>query len=237
LISALKKISIAVLVIGIFVIALFSMKIQHVKIEGNSRVSDAELVAAIFGDEMDKNALVLYTKEKMGIHKKINYVNDYYISWESPFSIVIDVHEKPSIAYVRRDLKNVYFDKDGIINDVTENKIGNIVEVSGITFKSYEKGQKIEARDMKTVNAILNITNSLYENDLPARYLDISRDGDISVFVGNITVVLGDTKNMEIKLQRLADIYKEIKDLKGTLYLSNARENMLDEQYIFKKDE
>ena len=47
---------------------------------------------------------------------------------------------------------------------------------------------------------------------------------------------MGDTKNMEIKLQRLVDIYPQIKDLSGTLDLKDARENMLDEQYIFRKN-
>ncbi len=235
--NILKKIMITLVTASIFLIAIFGMKIQHVEIRGNHKVSDMEIVASIFDREIDKNCLVFYVREKAKQHKKINYVNDYYVEWKSPFDIVIDIHEKPSIGYVRKNLKNVYFDKDGIINEVTEDKIGNLVEVSGIEFKNYERGQKIEAKDMKTINAILNITNSLYENELPAKHIEIDRDGEISVFVGNIVVVLGDTKNMEVKLQRLNDIYKEIEDLKGTLYLSNARENMLDEQYIFKKAE
>ena len=62
------------------------------------------------------------------------------------------------------------------------------------------------------------------------------KDGNLQLYIDDIVVFLGDTQNMEIKLQRLYDIYKEIKGYNGTLDLSNARENMLDEQYIFKKN-
>lgn len=235
MVNILKKVLIAVALIGIISITVVSLKIQHVEVVGNSMLSDLEVASSIFENDIDKSALVFFYREKFGKHKKINYINDYYVRWKSPFSIVIDVHEKPSIAYVRCDLENVYFDKDGVINDITTSKKGNIIEVSGITFNSYEKGEKLKTRDMKTVNTILNIASSLYDSKLPAKYLEIAKDGNISVFIGDIVVDLGDTKNMEIKLQRLNDIYKEIADLKGTLYLSNARENMLDEQYIFKK--
>ena len=73
------------------------------------------------------------------------------------------------------------------------------------------------------------------EIGLVAEFLEVDKDGKISVSVGSIVAKLGDTRNMEIKLQRLNDIYKEIKDLSGVLYLENASENMLDEEYIFRK--
>lgn len=233
--NVIKKIMISVFTVAMIVVTMYCMKIQHVEVTGNARLSDLDVVSAIFEKEIDKNAILFLLKEKFGKHKKINYVSDYYVEWNTPFSISIDVHEKPSIAYVRCDLKNVYFDKDGIINDVTDDKKNGIIEVSGITFDTYEKGKKISAKDKKSINAILNITSRIHDNNLPARYLEISKNGDISVFIGDVTVVLGDTRNMEIKLQRLNDIYREVANLKGTLYLNNARENMLDEQYIFKK--
>ena len=231
----LKKILISILIIAILVVALLSMRIQHIEVVNNIKLSDMQIVSTIFDKEIEKNALVLFINDKLGRHKTIDYVSEYTIKWLSPFSVVIEVHEKPSIAFVRRNLKNVYFDRDGVINDVTDDKKDNIIEVSGIEFKNYEKGSKIASKDMKAINAILNISNSLYDSGIPAEYLEITKEGDLTVYIGDVTVVLGDTKNMEIKLQRLIDIYKEISDLKGTLYLANARENMLDEQYIFKK--
>ena len=88
---------------------------------------------------------------------------------------------------------------------------------------------------MKLVNAILDITRNLHDNKLPAEFIDVDKEGKISVSIGNIVAKLGDTRNMEVKLQRLNDIYKEIKELSGVLSLENASENMLDEEYIFRK--
>ena len=47
-------------------------------------------------------------------------------------------------------------------------------------------------------------------------------------------ISVGDIQNMEIKLQRLKDIYPKIAEYKGVLDLKDAKDNMLDEQYIFK---
>ena len=235
--KTIKNVIIVAIILCSIVVVVFTLKIQHIEVNGNNKLSDIEIASSIFEKETDKSVLIFWAKEKFGKHKKINFVNDYYVRWVSPFSIIIDVHEKPSIAYVRRDLKNVYFDKDGIINDITETKDPKLLEVIGVNFKKYEKGTKLEAKDMRIVNAIINISSSIYDNKLPAKYLEIAQNGEMSVFIGNVTVLLGDTKNIEIKLQRLSDIYGEISDLKGTLDLSNASENMLDEQYIFKKSE
>lgn len=233
--NALRNIMIIIIVIILTITIFFNMRIQKVEVSGNTVQSDVEVVSKIFEKEIDKSPVVFFLRDKFKKHKKVDYIDKYTVKWRSPISVSIIVSEKPAIAYVRNDLKNVYFDRDGVINEVTSEKKPNVIEVSGINFKSYEKGETIEAKDMKLVNAILDITRNLHDNNLPAEFLDVDKDGKISVSVGNIVAKLGDTRNMEIKLQRLNDIYKEIKDLSGELSLENASENMLDEEYIFRK--
>ena len=160
----LKKILISILIIAILVVALLSMRIQHIEVVNNIKLSDMQIVSTIFDKEIEKNALVLFINDKLGRHKTIDYVSEYTIKWLSPFSVIIEVHEKPSIAFVRRNLKNVYFDRDGVINDVTDNKKDNIIEVSGIEFKNYEKGSKIASKDMKAIPGTYN-TPSLFSDE------------------------------------------------------------------------
>ena len=136
---------------------------------------------------------------------------------------------------MKRDLKNVYFDKDGVVLEVTNERKPNIVEVIGVSFSNYEKGDKIEIANKKILKAILNITSFLHEHELKAELIEIKQNDSIKIYMGNIVADMGNTDNMEVKLLRLNDIYPKISHLSGTLDLSNARENMLDEQYIFKK--
>ena len=233
--NVLKNIMIAAIVIVLTITIFFNMRIQKVEINGNIIQSDVEIVSSIFENEIDKSPVVFFLRDKFDKHKKVEYIDKYTVKWKSPLSVVITVSEKPAIAYVRNDLKNAYFDRDGVINEVTGERKPNLIEVSGVNFKSYEKGEKIEAKDMKLVNAILDITRNLHDNKLPAEFIDVDKEGKISVSIGSIVAKLGDTRNMEVKLQRLNDIYKEIKGLSGVLSLENASENMLDEEYIFRK--
>lgn len=233
--NSFSKITLTLVIIVLTITMFFNMRIQNVEIKGNTIQSDVEIVSKIFEEEIDKSPVVFFLRDRFNKHKKIDYIDKYVVKWKSPLSVVITVYEKPAIAYVRMDLKNVYFDRDGVINEVTSERRPNVIEVVGINFKSYEKGVKIEAKDMKLLNAVMDITRNLYDNNLPAEFLEINNEGKISVSVGNIVANLGDTKNMEIKLQRFNDIYKEIKDLNGVLNLENASENMLDEEYIFRK--
>ena len=233
--NVLKKILIIIFFI-LILFFVFNVKIQTIDVRNNTKSTDTEIINQMFKREFDKRSIVLFINEKVGRHKKMKYVKSYSVSWNSPKSIVINVIENPSIAYVRSDLKRVYFDKDGIINEITDEIKSNLMEVEGISFKSYEKGDYISSQNNEIISAILEITSTVYEKSIPASLLEIMPDNTLKLYVENIIVILGDVGNMEVKLQRLYDIYKEISEYSGVLDLSNAKENMLDEQYIFKKN-
>ena len=136
---------------------------------------------------------------------------------------------------MKKDIKNVYFDRDGVINEINSERKDGIPEVVGINFKSYSKGEKLQLSNKALLNAILNISTFLNENGFKIELLEVKDEDNLFVYVGKIVVKLGSTNNMEVKLQRLIDIYDQISDLTGELDLSEAKDNMIDEQYIFKK--
>lgn len=234
--SIVNRKLIAILLVVALVVAAFNIRIKNISFEGNERVSDTEVAKVLFEKGYDGLSAVLFLKNKFLKKKNIPLVNSYTIEWVSPISIIIHVNEKSVVAFVRRDINNLYFDAEGIINEVSNSRRDGAVEVTGIDFKNHNVGEKIEFDDEKLLNAILNISSFLKENSLNASLIEIRKGSDIYIYIGSIIVFMGDTKNMEVKLQRLLDIYPQIKDLSGTLDLKDAKENMIDEQYIFKKN-
>ena len=233
----LLKIVISLFCIIFLVILILNVKIKNVDIVGNEKVSDVEIARHIFENNYDNISLIFYFKDKFGSKKKIPLVSKYDVEWLTPFSIIIRVTENPIIGFIRRDIKNVYFDKNGNICEVSDKRKDGVIEVIGVSFRNYEVGDKIDLYNEKLLNAILNISSFIREKKLPAELIEIKSEEDIHVYLGNIEVKMGNIKNMEIKLQTLNDVYPKIVELSGVLDLSDAKENMLDEQYIFKIDE
>ncbi len=216
-------------------IVIFNVKINNIDIVGNEKVNDVQVATHIFESEYDNVSIVLFLKDKFLEKKKIPLVSKYEIEWKTPFSIVINVTENPIIGFVRRDIKNVYFDKNGNICEVSSDRKNDVIEVIGVSFKNSEVYDKIELNNEKLLNAILNISSFCKENKLPVDLIEVNQDENINVYIGNIEVNLGNIDNMEIKLMRLNDIYPKIVEYSGVLDLKDAKDNMLDEQYIFKK--
>ena len=198
--------------------------------------NDVEIVKSIFEKPYDNISIILFLKDKIKEKKYIPLVKSYDIEWQTPFSITINIIENPIIGFVKKDIKNIYFDKNGIICEVSNERKEDVIEVIGVSFKSNEYLDKIELNNERMLNAILNVSSYLKENGFKAELIEITKDDEINVYMGNITVNLGGIQNMEIKLQRLKDIYPQISEYSGTLDLKNAKDNMLDEQYIFKKN-
>lgn len=229
------KILIIITIVLFILNNLFKIKITKVDVIGNDKVSSTEIVSKFFHNDYDRHSIVFFLKSKLEKKKNIPLISSYEIIWLTPSNIRISVTENKAIAFMKRDLKNVYFDKNGTIVEMTEERIQGVVEIIGVSFKNYERGNKIEISNTKILNAILQITNYLKEHNLDSELLEIKKEEEIYIYMGNIVVNMGNVDNMETKLLRLSDIYPTISHLNGTLDLSNARENMLDEQYIFKK--
>lgn len=230
----LKILAVLFIVIAIIVM-LFKVKIKNVDVIGSERQDGTSVVDQIFEKANDRTSIIFFIKDVMGIKKDIKYVDTYHVEWLTPFSIRVLVEEKPLIGFVKKDIVNVYFDRDGLISEMTQMRIKGVPELRGVNFDAKGKGEKISASDPKVLTVLLDITDRLIKEGYEVSLIELDKNENISVYIGEIRVDLGDIQNIEVKINRLIDIYPKIKGLKGSLDLSKASENMSDEQYIFKK--
>ena len=236
MIKRVLKTVIKILILVAIIAVILNVRIKSVEVIGNNKVGDEIIISSLFEKKNDDISLLFFLKNKIKGHKKIQLINSYSIKWITPFKIEVIVNEKTPIAFVRRDINNLYIDREGTIIEMSEERKEGLIEIAGVDFRNYDIGEELEFDNKKLFNALLNIASFLKENNLKASLIEIQKESDIYIYVDRIVAYMGDTRNMEIKLQRLIDIYPKISDLSGTLDLSEARENMLDEQYIFKKN-
>lgn len=226
---------IKILILIVVLILVYSIKINKINIINNSNYNDSELVNQIFGSKNNINSLSFFLRDKFLPHKEIIYVERYEVNWRSPIEVDLIVYTKPVIGYIKFMSNYFYFDKDGYVCESSTEKKQGIAEFTGLKIDNITLNQKLKIRDKSFMDSILNISDnmSIYDN-LPIDLVNYMSITDIRLKLYDIEVRLGDNGYMETKFSVLSDMIDKIKDKKGILFLENCRDNMIDEQYIFK---
>ena len=227
-----SKILLAILIFIILLNVTFNMRAQDVAVYGVTKYEVGEFKQQILGQ--DKSMIGLFIREKFLPHKKIPYIDKYEVKLIFPNKVDIVVYENKPIGYIRYMNTYFYFDKDGYVIDATQESSVNVPEFRGILFNKIVLNQKIVVSDKKMFSSMLNISENILESNLPIYLVNYNNISDIRVFFADVEVKLGDNENMEYKFNTLSNMYDKIKDLKGILDISDAKENMIDEKYIFK---
>ena len=82
---------------------------------------------------------------------------------------------------------------------------------------------------------MLDITQVLVGYGITVDRITISSDNNITLYMDNIEVYLGDSSELNGKINELKDIWGKIKDLSGILYLDNYNPIRDDTTYTFRK--
>ena len=227
------KVYIIVLVICFIVLFISTLSIKSITVLGCDNIDSTYIISEIFDNKLDYVSILFFLKDRFVKHKEINYVEKYQIEWNNPTSVEIIVYEKPIVGYIRYMSSNFYFDKDGYVRKISATKDYKVPEFFGMSYNDLVLNKQIAVSDNSIFNSILNITDNIRKYNIPATLVEYSNTKEINIYIEKIKVLLGTNENMEIKFMVLNDILPKIKDMSGTLDLKKAKENMLDEQYIF----
>lgn len=140
------------------------------------------------------------------------------------------VYEKSIVGCVTYMSSNMYFDKDGIIVESSGKRLDGVPIISGLKFGEIVLYKPLPVEDRKIFAGILNLTQSLSTYSISADLIRYDTEGEATLVIGSINVLLGDSSEMNGKISELSSILPEIKDMKGTLDLRNydpAGENVM----------
>ena len=230
-----KGIWIAAAVLFAAVIVLLSFNVKTVTVTGNSRYSEEEITEMLFSRRWDYNSIYCYLKDRLKEHQQIPFVEDYKLVFQGPSKVEVIVYEKSMVGYVSYMGSYMYFDKDGIIVESANEKLEGVPWITGLDFGQIVLHQPLPVEHKKIFEEILNLTQLLSGYELQVDKIQYNSRQEVTLYMDEIEVVLGDNSNINGKISELSDMMPQLEGLSGTLYLDSYAEINSSAAYTFKK--
>ena len=216
----------AVLVLGLVVIfGLF--RVRKLVISGNKQYKAEEIQEAIMQDGLCKNSLYLLWKfsDQAKVKESILFLNGAEAKLRTPFEVQVTVKEKQQIGYLLNQGSYIYFDKDGMIVEISDQPSEDVPLITGLDVEKAELYEKLPVKDEGMYNTIVTLTKTLNKDGLVPNEIRFNTRDTITLVFEDIKVNLGDDTDLEDKMSALNSIYAQLDGRHGTLYMESYSEN------------
>ncbi len=201
-------------------------KIENVTVDGNIHYTDEEIMNIVMDGPLGDNSLYLSLKYKNKGVKDIPFVQTMDVAILSPDTIRITVYEKSLAGYVEYLGRYMYFDKDGIIVESSENKTAGIPQVTGLDFDYVVMYKPLPVEEEAVFEKILDMTQLLNKYELSADRLYFSKDYEMTIYFGGVKAAIGSGNDIDEKVMFLQSVLGSLEGKSGTMHLENYTEDM-----------
>jgi cell division protein FtsQ len=158
------------------------------------------------------------------------------ITMEDPQTLHIRVYEKGLLGYLYIPAigQNAYFDKDGIVTEISTRVIEDVPLIKGLECEEIVLYDKLPI-DNKQLKQLLTLTQTLKRNNLVPDTISYASDYAPVLYYGDIRVQLGSMENLTQKVARVNEILPQLKNEVGTLHLENWTEQ--NTNIVFQREE
>ena len=140
-------------------------------------------------------------------------------------TLLLQVKEKQMIGYIEFQGQCVNFDRQGIVQIITEDPLENVPKIEGIDVKEAVQGERLTGISTTKLNTILSVGKMLEKMEEKPDRLAFNDLNQLVLYYGTIEVRLGDDENMDEKINRLVGILPELEGMSGILHLENTTED------------
>ena len=116
---------IVLLIAGILVV-MTQFKVESVQVTGNIHYTEEEIIQMVMGDNHSQNTLLLYLKYKLQPMEEIPFIEKIDVEYISNHVLTITVYEKALAGCIRFMDEYMYFDKDGVVLESSQEKMADI---------------------------------------------------------------------------------------------------------------
>ncbi|MCI9126464.1 MAG: hypothetical protein HFG28_04630 [Eubacterium sp.] len=218
--------------IALIMIVMFGFQLQNVKISLDLGQYTSQEVKSYMDAKGIDNTLLFWLKNKTGHSVRLELLEEYDVKILSPFSAKIIGYEKKLKGFVQKDDMNYYFDENGSVLKISQDKIKDIPVVDGLEVKGLKIYEKIKVTDKKSLQSLLDVTSSIEKYSFPVKRIKINSSNEVTIYIKKVQVQLGKTMNLDKKLEALNDMYSKVIQQSGILNMKYASE---DGSYTLKK--
>lgn len=210
----------------IFVLVFFlGFRVTGVQVEGNSFYSDDQIKNMVLNVPIAKNSILAGFIDTEKSTKDASMIDSISVSRVNRNTLLLRVKEKQMIGYIDFQGQCVNFDRQGIIQIITEEPLENVPRIEGIDVKEAIQGERLTGINTSKLNTILSVGKMLEKMDEKPDRLAFNELNQLVMYYGNIEVRLGNDENMDEKINRLVGILPQLEDMSGILHLENTTED------------
>lgn len=209
-------------------------KVTTVYVDGSVHYTNEEIMDMVMGGRFGDNSLFLSLKYRDKGIEGIPFIEMMDVSIEAKDTIRITVYEKALAGYVKYLGRYIYFDKDGIVVETSEEQTSGIPQVTGLTFDHVILHEPLPVDKPELFDEILNITQQLDKYSLSADRIYFDSAYQVTLYFGDAKVALGDNVDIDEKIMMLQNILPSLLGKSGTLDMREYSEDT--KTYSFEKD-
>ena len=150
----------------IFALVFFvGFRVTKVEVKGNEFYTDKEIKKMVLDAPIAKNtilAMMIKTEEKT---KDAQLIEKVTLKRENMNTLVVQVKEKKLIGYFDYEGKYANFDRQGVVQILTEEPIKDVPYIEGLDVKDVKQGEKLKGVNTKKLNSILSVGKMLEKTE------------------------------------------------------------------------
>lgn len=213
------------LVVGIVAFVLGQYHVKTVVVEGNEHYTAQEIEEMILPKGIWNNSILLsikYSKKKI---ENIPFVESMDVEIVSKNEICIHVYEKVLAGCVGYLGNYLYFDREGIVVETSNELTEGVPQIDGLKFDHVVMHEKIPVEDEAIFSEILKVTQLLLKYKLSADHIYFNNDGETTLMFDQARIYLGTDAYIDEKIEQLSYILPSLEGKAGTLHLETYDEN------------
>lgn len=226
--------SLLFLLIGGGLYIINNYKVTTVYVDGSIHYTNEEIMDMVMGGRFGDNSLFLSLKYRDRGIEGVPFIEMMDVSIEAKDTIRITVYEKALAGYVKYLGRYIYFDKDGIVVETSEEETAGIPQVTGLTFDHVVLHDRLPVDKPELFDEILNITQQLAKYSLSADRIYFDSAYQVTLYFGDAKVALGDNVDIDEKIMVLQNILPSLLGKSGTLDMREYSEDT--KSYSFEQD-
>ncbi|MFI3175958.1 MAG: cell division protein FtsQ/DivIB [Eubacteriales bacterium] len=199
--------------------------IENVLIEGNTQHTQEQIKEIVMDGFLGDNSIYLNLKYRNKEVEDIPFVEMMDVDIISHNTIKIIVYEKSLAGYIEYLGHYLYFDRDGIVVESSNQTTQSIPQVTGLDIAHVALYEPLPVINSDIFQQILNVTQMLEKYEITTDRIHFDSSYDMTLYFTDAKVKLGSSDNLEYKIMQLKGILPEIEDKKGTLNLENLTED------------